>query len=81
MSESGQEIETQAAGTMPESDEPDLSDWLQSLETEETGAQGEELVAEELASPEVPSWLAGLEDKEEGRSARERAGNAGCCCG
>ena len=44
--------------------EPDLTDWLQSVETEETGLQEEEIVSEDLASDDIPSWLAGLEGEQ-----------------
>jgi competence ComEA-like helix-hairpin-helix protein len=43
--------------------EPEITDWLQSLEAEETGAKAEETVAEETASDDFPSWLAGLDEK------------------
>jgi competence protein ComEA len=44
--------------------EPDITDWLQSVEPEETGTQVEETVGEETPSDDLPSWLAGLEEKE-----------------
>lgn len=45
--------------------EPDITDWLQSVETEETGSEVEETVGEEMPSEDLSSWLAGLEEKDE----------------
>jgi hypothetical protein len=43
--------------------ESDLTEWLKSIETEETETPAEETVIEKTAADELPSWLAGLEEE------------------
>jgi tetratricopeptide (TPR) repeat protein len=62
--EPSQEGEFQPVEAASESDEPDFTDWLKSVETEETSSEVEETIGEKTPSEDLPSWLAGLEEKE-----------------
>jgi hypothetical protein len=55
--------EFQAVEVQAESEESDLTDWLKSIESEETGTPAAETVSKETAMEGLPSWLAGLEEE------------------
>jgi len=45
------------------SDEPDITDWLRSVEEEDTSAEVAETPAKETDSDDLPDWLAGLDEE------------------